>query len=119
MLGDEIALEVLHILLRSLNVASLANSNTKPKVNHSIKYNNPVVTECLTLPCLRILNHICKTSTNLSLLSQLATSSPGLKPPSASKPKQTLFTPAPGSGLNRYILSQLRSITCNYKLRRS
>jgi hypothetical protein len=98
---------VVHILLRSLNVASLSSSSLKLKVNQSIKYNNPVVVECLTLPCLRILNHVCKTSTNLALLSQLATSSASIKPSAVSKPRQTLFTPSgaaqtAGSSLNRY-----------------
>jgi hypothetical protein len=61
---------VIHILLRSLNVTNLSSSNSKKlKKDH---LNNPVLIECLTLPCLRILNHIFKTSTNISLITQLA-----------------------------------------------
>lgn len=66
---------VIHILLRSLNVAEssskTAATDTKATKKH---YNNPILMECLTLPCLRILNHVCKTSTNLSLLSSMASS---------------------------------------------
>jgi hypothetical protein len=74
---------VIHILLRSLSVASVTASSTT-QTNASItsmhrkrqqqltSVSNPVIVECLTLPCLRILNHVCKTTTNISLLSSLA-----------------------------------------------
>ena len=45
---------VIHILLRSLNTVSGSKGT---------RVNNPVLMECLTLPCLRILNHVCKTTT--------------------------------------------------------
>ena len=72
---------VLHVLLRSLNISKQAPSN-------------PVIIESLTLPCLRILNHVCKTTTNIALVSSLAssisnvnkTTKPSSRPP-------TLFTP--------------------------
>jgi len=65
---------VIHILLRSLNVASVSAplSSSSSQVNTKQRLNNPVIIESLTLPCLRILNHVCKTTTNISLLSQLA-----------------------------------------------
>ena len=65
---------VIHILLRSLNVASVA-SPLPSQANIKQLLSNPVIIESLTLPCLRILNHVCKTTTNMALLSQIATGS--------------------------------------------
>lgn len=83
---------VIHILLRSLNVAESSSSAATVTKDGSSKatkktYNNPILMECLTLPCLRILNHVCKTSTNLSLLSSMA-SSTGTKLNSSSQQLQ-------------------------------
>ena len=69
---------VIHILLRSLNVAestttTTTTGNVKNRTKH-LNHSNPILMECLTLPCLRILNHVCKTTTNLTLLSSIATS---------------------------------------------
>lgn len=65
---------VIHILLRSLHATESSHKpNSRPNTN------NPILMECLTLPCLRIINHICKTTTNLNLLSSLA-STPASKP---------------------------------------
>jgi hypothetical protein len=74
---------VIHLLLRSLNAASLQqnNNNNNNNSNKSKQYlNNPIIIECLTLPCLRILNHICKTSTNISLLNSLTSNANNNKP---------------------------------------
>ena len=65
---------VIHILLRSLNVASVS-SPLPSQANTKQRLSNPVIIESLTLPCLRILNHVCKTTTNMALLSQIATGS--------------------------------------------
>ena len=68
---------VIHLLLRSLSVAESCMSSGQPAPNGGDRkrLNNPVLIECLTLPCLRILNHVAKTTTNLTLLSSLASSS--------------------------------------------
>lgn len=73
---------VIHILLRSLSVANLIDQQQQPASTSSMKqqrqqqhYNNPIVIECLTLPCLRILNHLCKSSTNVAHITHLITSS--------------------------------------------
>lgn len=63
---------VVHILLRSLNVATVRSSSTTA-LQHTA--NNPIVVENLTLPMLRILNHLCKTSTNVNLIVNLAAKS--------------------------------------------
>lgn len=52
---------VIHILLRSLN-ASI------PKTSKYVNISTPKVIEELTLPMLRILNHLSKTSTSLSMI---------------------------------------------------
>lgn len=82
---------VVHILLRSLSVAtaleqqhkqtSNTNATNQPSTHHkhyqhqqvNINTTSPVVIECLTLPCLRILNHLCKSSTNVAHLTHLIT----------------------------------------------
>lgn len=69
---------LLHILLKSLNANKMGASN-------------PIIIECLTLPCLRILNHVCKTSTSISLVSSLANQL-SAKGSSKSRPP-TLFAP--------------------------
>ena len=63
---------VIHILLRSLN-AAVPSSSTNSKTTKQTA--SPLLIEHLTLPCLRMLAHICKTTTNIPLLTQLATSS--------------------------------------------
>jgi hypothetical protein len=62
---------VIHILLRSLNAAQPTSSKSKQGVSNATN----IFLEYLTLPCLRMLNHIVKTTTNIGLLAQLATSS--------------------------------------------
>lgn len=70
---------VVHVLLRSLSVANLADSSShrssrsqhKQQQQPSQNYNNPVIIECLTLPCLRIINNMCKLTSNVSYLTNL------------------------------------------------
>ena len=116
---------VVHILLRSLNVVSLTNNSSTNRQQQqqqqqpsTPRLNNPVVIECLTLPCLRILNHVCKTTTNMALLTQLATggnaksgssSSSGSNKPPVLPVRQSLFTAsaAPSAAVNMASLSGL------------
>lgn len=58
---------VIHIMLRSLNAASLS----KEKSSNSGKWPSPIVIEYLTLPCLRMLTHVAKTTTNIPLIAQM------------------------------------------------
>lgn len=78
---------VIHILMRSLSVSNLIDQNlaqqNRPQ-RHQQHYSNPVVIECLTLPCLRILNHLCKSSTNVAHLTHLITSARSQKATAAS-----------------------------------
>ena len=110
---------VVHILLRSLDVASIANATSSWKGQHQRRLVNPVVIEALTLPCLRILNHVCKTTTNMTLISQLAASGGGLqksKPPTLPV-RQSLFMSAnAGGNLGAADLSRFNSepVETNY-----
>lgn len=71
---------VVHVLLRSLSVANLLDSSHRSSRSQhkqqqqqhpSQNYNNPVIIECLTLPCLRIINNMCKLTSNVSYLTNL------------------------------------------------
>lgn len=94
---------VIHILLRSLNVAEMSAKVTDVDGSKkSSRISNPILIECLTLPCLRILNHVCKITTNLSLLNSLTTnqSKSGSNQPII---RQSLFQPSNASAsLNRF-----------------
>lgn len=79
---------VIHILLRSLGVANIPkhhfsftkqniNSNLNHRLSHS--YNNPMIIENLTLPCLRIITSFCKWTTNVSYLTNLITTTKSRK----------------------------------------
>ncbi len=88
---------VVHVLLRSLQASRTAS---------------PFLMEALTLPCLRILNHVCKTTTNLGLLSSLATgrtpAAQTLRPALSrfySEPHDTNYAAQPHATLNNNYLA--------------
>ena len=91
---------LLHILLRSLNAAFVVNNNSNNNSNRQeLATSNPIVIEHLTLPCLRMLNHVCKVSSNAAMLGQLiignASSSSGSSRQSSSAQFKTSISTAP------------------------
>lgn len=80
---------VFHILLRSLSVAyskdeksfCMTNQNYKSTQQHRYDHNNynPLIIECLTLPCLRIINQISKWTSNMPYLTNLITTTKSQK----------------------------------------
>ena len=87
---------VLQMFLRSLGAASPKNTlHRAQQLQLSEIYNsNPIIIETITLPCLRMLNYVCKTATTnvivaINKISNKKAALPGQTPPVSSVSSQT------------------------------